>query len=68
MLEASKQETSVTSQGDQHCEKQEDPNISSPEPVPSLGNHSAVAVLMLSNTPTFVLDCGVHRKWKCSWK
>lgn len=62
MLEASKQETSATSQGDQHCEQQEDPKISSPEPVPSSGNHSAVAVLMLSSTPTFVLDSGVHHK------
>lgn len=56
MLEASKQETSVTSQGDQHCEKQEDPNISSPEPVPSLGDYYHQRFRWAGDSPSTLLQ------------
>lgn len=62
MLEPAKQETSLTSQGHQHCEKSDDHKISLPEPVPPSGKHQAVAVLMLLNTLRLVLNSGVHQK------
>lgn len=58
MLEAAKQETSLTCQGHQHSEEQQDHKVSSPKPVSPSGKHQAVAVIMLLNTLTLVINRG----------
>lgn len=56
MIDAAKQETYRTSQGQQHCEEQEDHKVPSPEPMPPSGDHYHQRFRWAGDSPSTLLQ------------